>query len=102
MEGISVVMPQEDMVVSKADEAELKLSRSKKRVTELLMKASQSSPARCISPFVPLQPPTMLEHHISGYCPALQAEAGSGKASHGILKICETADFERANPLQAW
>ncbi len=46
MEGITVVMPEEDMVISKIDEAELKLSRSRKRVAELLVKASQSRAER--------------------------------------------------------
>ena len=48
MEGISVMMPEEDMVISKADEAELKLSRSRKRVVDLLLKASQNTVQRCI------------------------------------------------------
>lgn len=46
MEGISVVTPQEDMIISKADEAELKVSRSRKRVVELLVKASESTAER--------------------------------------------------------
>ena len=50
MEGINVVMPQEDMVISEIDRAELKASRSRKRVFELLQKASQSTAARSDMP----------------------------------------------------
>lgn len=46
MEGINVVMPQEDMVISEADKAELKASRSRKRVFDLLAKACQEDTAR--------------------------------------------------------
>ena len=48
MEGIQVVMPREDMVVSEADQAELKASRARKRVFDLLCKAGQGAADGCV------------------------------------------------------
>lgn len=46
MDDISVMLPPEDMVISSMDESDLKRSRARKRVFELLQTASQGTDKR--------------------------------------------------------